>query len=47
LEFIEEKEKGKTENFDDVNIVNTYKTIGDINKTTSNIKLPQLSNRIN
>lgn len=37
LEFIEEKEKGKTENFDDVNIVNTYKTIGEINKTTTTL----------
>lgn len=37
LEFIEEKEKGKTENFDDVNIVSAYKTIGEINKTATTL----------
>lgn len=46
LEFIEEKEKGKTENFDDVNIVNTYKTIGDINKTTATLNYLNLATEL-
>lgn len=46
LDFIKEKEKGKTENFDDVNVVSTYKTIGEINKTASTLNYITLATKL-
>jgi len=46
LDFIREKEKGKTENFDDIKVVNAYKTIGEINTTATTLNYITLATEL-
>jgi hypothetical protein len=46
LDFIREKEKGKTENFDDVKVVNAYKTIGEIDTTATTLNYITLATEL-
>lgn len=46
LDFIREKEKGKTENFDDVKVVNIDNTIGEIDKATTTLNYTNLAEEL-